>query len=795
MLLNRRQFGLSALLLIFTFNTGILFAQNRTSDLSANVASASDRNILEDRSSWQEIISERTEFSSSYKTADGRYIQYHSKQLVNYFKDGSLVPVDFKPTFSSRGLTASHQPHEISVLNNGAVEINSFDNSVLTFSENTTINGVKVSPNRMEASEQFASMSTGIPGIKKTFEFRFNGVKYNYVLQTPYSSSTDLTIEEEITMPKNSKLVPDANYGRQDERGWLGPMQIFSENGKELGTIRGALCFDANKNYVTAAYKTEVVNGKQKIKIIVPHAWLADASRVYPITIDPLVTGPTVTYTGTYIPSCIAPASASDSILATIPAQVSVTGCFVSGSFYASPFTSAIMNDGLMFFSTSCGTSANFTTSGTAGMTAGTAYLSAYDLKSPLLCCKPQSCSAQTIYISMHVSRTGPGTGCNSSYIYHDPFGGYPFSCYIEGHTVENYGPMWIVSPNTICSDVCTVTGTVYIRYGVPPFTITHPWMTGTITTGTPAGCSTASVPKALTLNIPGCPWTCDTISSLSVPPPTVTDACGNTITGTPPKVITIKEVPEVVASPNPITICSGETFNATLTPCLGTSVVSWNGNGTSGTGTSIAHTLFNTTTSVSSTNYQVYAVNNTCMSDTITLVVNTDPLPVAAFSPAPQPSVINTPTVFNDLSSVYGGTTSNWYWSFGDGSFDFTPNPTHTYAIPGIYTACLAMQTSDGCVDTVCQDVTVIPAEMILPNVITPNGDNSNEMLYFKYLEFFGNNNLKIFDRWGQMIYQKENYTNDWIPSSISDGTYYYVLTVESGDMYPGFVQVITSK
>ena len=93
---------------------------------------------------------------------------------------------------------------------------------------------------------------------------------------------------------------------------------------------------------------------------------------------------------------------------------------------------------------------------------------------------------------------------------------------------------------------------------------------------------------------------------------------------------------------------------------------------------------------------------------------------------------------------------------------------------------------------DTICQDVTVIPAAISLPNVVTPNGDNENEILYFKYLEYFGSNTLKVYDRWGKLAYEKENYTNDWVPNNVSDGTYYYILTVANGDVFPGFLQVI---
>lgn len=794
MLLKKNIINTLLLLILFSFNGAQLLSQKNSSNLAACLNPEGERNILEDRSQWKEAESERKIYSSTFVTPDGRIIMHYSKQPVNYYNtSGALVPVDLKPSLSAKGLSASSQPNEVSVLNNGAVEVSTNDNSKIVFSKNSKINGAAVIPFDLKQEGVNVTMNTGISGIYKTFEFRYNSLKYNYVLNAPAaSSSSDFIIEEEIELPENAKLIPDANYGNQEERGWLGALQIISSEGKELGTMRGAVCYDANNNFITAAYKFETVAGKQKIKIIVPNTWINDPSRVYPITIDPLVTGPTATYTGPFIPSCIFPATDSDSILVTIPAQVSVTGFFVSGSFYASPFSTAIMNHGAMNFRTSCNSSTSFTTTGAVGMSPGTAYLTAYDLKSPLLCCKPQSCAAQTLYLSMHISRTVGGTGCNTTYVYHDPFGGYPFSAYVEGHTVEGYGTLWNVTPNSICSNVCTLTGTVYIRYGVPPFTITHPWMATPVTAGTPIGCSTATTPKAITLTIPSCPWTCDTISVLSVPAPTVIDACGNVMATPAPKIITIKEVPEVVASPNPQTTCSGDPFNITLTPCIGTSVVSWSGNSTSGTGTTINQTIVNTSTSVLTTTYQVSAINNTCQSDTITVVVNTNPLPIAGFIATPQPVIINTPLLFTDNTTVVGGSGSIWYWTFGDGFFDFNQNPTHSYSVPGIYTVCLAMQTSDGCVDTVCQEINVIPAEMILPNVVTPNGDNNNEMLYFKYLEYFGTNNLKVYDRWGQVIYQKDNYSNDWTPNNVNDGTYYYILTVESGDTHPGFLQVI---
>ena len=120
MLFAKNNIALFALLVLFSFNTSILFSQNATSGFTQNMNPQGERNILEDRSQWIEVVGERKAYSSTYTTPDGRIITYYSKQLVNYKnEDGVLVPVNTIPTPSSKGLTAANQPNEVSVLNNG----------------------------------------------------------------------------------------------------------------------------------------------------------------------------------------------------------------------------------------------------------------------------------------------------------------------------------------------------------------------------------------------------------------------------------------------------------------------------------------------------------------------------------------------------------------------------------------------------------------------------------------------------------------------------------------------------
>lgn len=58
--------------------------------------------------------------------------------------------------------------------------------------------------------------------------------------------------------------------------------------------------------------------------------------------------------------------------------------------------------------------------------------------------------------------------------------------------------------------------------------------------------------------------------------------------------------------------------------------------------------------------------------------------------------------------TSTGTGLFTNYFWSFGDGYHDFTPNPIHHYTIPGTYTVCLAISDSVSCSDSICQTIVV---------------------------------------------------------------------------------------
>ncbi|CAL2055223.1 gliding motility-associated C-terminal domain-containing protein [Tenacibaculum sp. 190524A05c] len=78
---------------------------------------------------------------------------------------------------------------------------------------------------------------------------------------------------------------------------------------------------------------------------------------------------------------------------------------------------------------------------------------------------------------------------------------------------------------------------------------------------------------------------------------------------------------------------------------------------------------------------------------------------------------------------------------------------------------------------------------------LISPNDDGSNDTLVFEGLELFEKNELIVFNRWGNIVYKKENYDNNWAALSngratikaenkLPVGTYFYTLKFGNSEL-----------
>src|SRR5690606_6942413 len=82
-------------------------------------------------------------------------------------------------------------------------------------------------------------------------------------------------------------------------------------------------------------------------------------------------------------------------------------------------------------------------------------------------------------------------------------------------------------------------------------------------------------------------------------------------------------------------------------------------------------------------------------------------------------------------------------------------------------------------------------PPPPFISNIVTPNGDNLNDFLITKDLPE-GTWSVKIYNRWGIQVYQKENYQQTWPENKISAGTYFYLFeNDQTGKQFKGWVEV----
>ncbi len=159
-------------------------------------------------------------------------------------------------------------------------------------------------------------------------------------------------------------------------------------------------------------------------------------------------------------------------------------------------------------------------------------------------------------------------------------------------------------------------------------------------------------------------------------------------------------------------------------------------------------------------------------------------PAPTADFTISPEaPGAAGMDITFTDASSG----ASSWVWNFdvtnigGNPSTETGNGPIiFVYDNAGTYTVSFTVTDDNGCKNTITKEY-LISNNMKLPNVFSPNGDGTNDYLVFEGLDpALFPNNLTVFNRWGRKVFEQSNYSNDWSPEDLSEGTYFYVLKVD---------------
>ncbi|OXB06826.1 Ig-like domain-containing protein [Flavobacterium pectinovorum] len=96
-----------------------------------------------------------------------------------------------------------------------------------------------------------------------------------------------------------------------------------------------------------------------------------------------------------------------------------------------------------------------------------------------------------------------------------------------------------------------------------------------------------------------------------------------------------------------------------------------------------------------------------------------------------------------------------------------------------------------------------VEPVCLTVYNEFTPNSDGANDLFRIDCIESYPNNELKVYNRYGALVYSKKRYENDWDGTAnvsgvinrgdmLPTGTYFYVIDMGDGKVKKGWLSIM---
>ena len=138
-------------------------------------------------------------------------------------------------------------------------------------------------------------------------------------------------------------------------------------------------------------------------------------------------------------------------------------------------------------------------------------------------------------------------------------------------------------------------------------------------------------------------------------------------------------------------------------------------------------------------------------------------------------------------------GETGEWFLISGSGHFDDIHSPTTRVSNLSVGENIFLWKVfNENC--EAADDVKIIVNDLLIPSVITPNGDDIND--FFRIDEYNDKIELIIINRWGNEEYRSNDYKNDWDGRNhhgaiLPPDTYFYILKVENGKVKKGSVLI----
>lgn len=204
-----------------------------------------------------------------------------------------------------------------------------------------------------------------------------------------------------------------------------------------------------------------------------------------------------------------------------------------------------------------------------------------------------------------------------------------------------------------------------------------------------------------------------------------------------------------------------------------------------------------------------VYEISGGCGTtrDTVTVTITKNGFIITALSqPLDTVCIGSERTMDVSVSSAGGNSGSYTYYWVKKGVPAYTETQSSEFTIitsniEETYYVYVKDNLNAGCVTDIdsAKIISINHQKLTVPNLITPNGDNLNDV--FKIREAANlnramlaeNSVLKIYNSWGNEVFHADNYNNDWKAQGATDGMYYYYLKAGcGGEEHKSWLQIL---
>ena len=171
--------------------------------------------------------------------------------------------------------------------------------------------------------------------------------------------------------------------------------------------------------------------------------------------------------------------------------------------------------------------------------------------------------------------------------------------------------------------------------------------------------------------------------------------------------------------------------------------------------------------------------------------------VPKAGFIPDPELVLVSSPVITFENKTGNETPGLKWVWNFGDhmtqgGGSSSEKHPVYRYQDTGRYLVWMWAINEHGCKDSLSREVVVMPDVLVfVPSAFSPNGEGPEDNDVFKaHVEGFSEFEIKIYSRWGELLYESTDYATHGWPGTYLDkkelcplGVYVYVIRVKGLD------------